>query len=66
MRAKIRLGGVVSGALAFCFCMAAGVYLLATGEKDPLPVALGLYFIGKALFVGPMLVLAALQTETRP
>jgi hypothetical protein len=51
----------VAAVLAFVFCFAGGAWFLchATGNDNVLPVGLGLYFVGKAFFVGPMLWLAA-------
>ena len=53
---------VTAAVVAFAFCLAGGLVLLAnTGFKlfdDDGPWgAIGLYFIGKAVFVGAMLVL---------
>lgn len=54
-----RLGAV----LAHLFCLAGGIALLAESgfrlDGDALGTGLGLYFIGKAFFVGPMLWIAA-------
>jgi len=64
METRIRRFGIVAGVLAFLLCLAGGLWILVnTGfdPKDPLGAGLGLYFIGKALFVGPMLIIAALQ-----
>jgi hypothetical protein len=55
--------GVISAVLAFMFCFGAGLWILtATGldhENDVLATGIGLYFIGKAFFVGPALLLMA-------
>lgn len=64
----MKLFGIISAVLAFTLCMTGGIWLLAnTGfnTSDPLGAGLGLYFIGKALFVGPMLVFAALQLDKK-
>ncbi len=49
--------------LAFVFCFGAGLWILTkTGldhGEDTLSTAIGLYFIGKAFFVGPMLLATA-------
>jgi hypothetical protein len=57
--------GIISGILAFIFCMFGGIWILVnTGfdTHDPLGAGIGLYFIGKALFVGPMLIFTSLQS----
>ena len=48
-------------ALASAFCLAGGLWILSHGgldANDPLGSGIGLYFVGKGLFVGPMLLLA--------
>ena len=59
--------GVVCGILAFVFCVGAGLWLLThvglEREKNAiLPQAIGFYFVGKGLFVGPMLILTAMRS----
>ena len=51
----------IAAIFAFLFCFATGIWLFfhATGNDNVLSVGLGLYFIGKSFFVGPMLWLAA-------
>ena len=64
MSKRIRRFGVVSGVFAFLLCLAGGVWIVVNSEfdpSDPLSMGIGLYFIGKALFVGPMLIIASLQ-----
>lgn len=56
----------VAAVVAFLFCLIGGVWiLLYTGFKSSGDSAvwtgLGLYFVGKAFFVGPMLLVAAEQ-----
>lgn len=46
------------------FCLAGGLWLLKGADfsaksSDALPIAMGLYFVGKAFFVGPMLFITA-------
>ncbi len=43
------------------FCLAAGLYLVfqSSHSSDKVSFALGLYFIGKAFFVGPLLIVTA-------
>lgn len=52
---------------AFLFCLAAGLWILHNvgiqSRSDAVWTALGLYFVGKAFFVGPMLLVAAEQLE---
>lgn len=50
-----------SALLATLLCWAGGVWLLVLGISDAeggFFIALGLYFMGKGCFVGPMLALA--------
>ena len=64
MQNKLRLFGSIAGMLSFLVCFAAGIWIVANVEfdpDDPLAMGIGLYFIGKALFVGPMLVIASAQ-----
>ena len=64
-RPVLKWFGVTSGVAAFALCLGAGLWLLTDvgfgREDDTLWTAIGLYFIGKAFFVGPLLVLAALR-----
>lgn len=66
MKALARFAAVLS----FIFCLFGGVWLLSkanfSSQGDILPMALGLYFVGKAFFVGPMLWLAADQCCKQP
>ena len=57
--------------MAFLFCLFGGLWiLLHVGFKskgdDAIWTGLGLYFVGKAFFVGPMLLVAAEQLGRRP
>ena len=58
----------VTAVLAFLFCFTGGVWFLchATGNDNVLLVGFGLYFIGKAFFVGPMLWLAVQKCCIKP
>jgi hypothetical protein len=53
----------VAAVLAFVFCFSAGLWILTKTRlahgNDALTTGIGLYFIGKAFFVGPMLLVAA-------
>jgi len=51
--------GAIMALLASTLCIVAGVFLLGNLEnpsENILATAIGLYFIGKAFFVGPMLL----------
>jgi len=49
--------GMILALLASTLCIVAGVYLIGNSEDgNILANSLGLYFIGKAFFVGPMLL----------
>ncbi|MDD5676742.1 MAG: hypothetical protein PHW60_01970 [Kiritimatiellae bacterium] len=62
MNDKMRRIGVVSAILAFVFCLGGGLWIISkTGldfGNDAVSTGIGLYFIGKAFFVGPMLLIA--------
>ncbi len=68
MSDKMRSMGVVSAFLAFIFCFGGGLWILnKTGlnfGNDAVAVGIGLYFIGKAFFVGPMLLMTALKKRS--
>ena len=53
----------IAAILAFVFCLAGGAWILthAKDKDDAVWIGLGLYFVGKAFFVGPMLLVAAEQ-----
>ena len=55
--------GLVSGVLASAFCLVGGLWILSAvdfaDDNDALAIGIGLYFMGKGFFVGPMLVLAS-------
>ncbi|HUW57100.1 MAG TPA: hypothetical protein VMZ92_10725 [Planctomycetota bacterium] len=61
---------VIMGVLASAICLLAGIWILSRtgltfsleGRDDAIVwEAMGLYFIGKACFVGPMLIVAGLK-----
>jgi len=59
--------GLVTGILASLLCLCGGIYLLLKNEDhNPIQTGLGLYFIGKAFFVGPMLILTAARPADGP
>ncbi|MHC4455801.1 MAG: hypothetical protein ACYS0I_01735 [Planctomycetota bacterium] len=57
--------GIVSAILAFFICLAGGIWILANAGfqtgSDAIWSGIGLYCIGKAFFVGPMLLITALR-----
>lgn len=60
----MKIFGFVAGVVSFLVCLTAGTWILvrtglSTDKDNVLTVAIGLYFVGKACFVGPMLVLTA-------
>ena len=61
MSKKTKCFGVISGILAFIFCFAGGVIVavaeVAGFDDSALWLGIGLYFIGQAFFVGPMLII---------
>ncbi len=56
---------IFSSIIAFVFCLAAGIWILAATGFDSSDEAvftgIGLYFIGKAFFVGPLLYITAVK-----
>ena len=62
----MRIIGIGSGLLAFTCCLAGGLWILTKVgfdyDDNALSTAIGLYFIGKAFFVGPLLILTALKS----
>ena len=66
METKIRRIGLISGILTFIICLIAGIYVLATTNgfdsgSGGVYTGIGIYFIGKAFFVGPMLLITTLH-----
>ena len=65
MNDKTRKMIVVCACLAFVFCLGGGLWILSkTGldhGNDAVSAGIGLYFIGKAFFVGPLLLMTALK-----
>ena len=53
--------------MAFFFCLVGGLWILKSAKfgegGDALAIAIGFYFVGKAFFVGPMLLVAAAQLD---
>ncbi|MHC4556667.1 MAG: hypothetical protein ACYS80_05105 [Planctomycetota bacterium] len=63
------LVGRFGAILAFVFCLGAGLWILTSvgfehDDGEAVWTGLGLYFVGKALFVGPMLMLVVEQLNT--
>lgn len=68
MEKHARKLATVSAVLAFLLCLVGGAWLFiesGLGEGDVLGLTMGLYFMGKAFFVGPMLYITALQLPGR-
>ena len=67
MNEKTRKLIVVCALLAFVFCLGGGLWILGkTGLNhgdDAVSAGIGLYFIGKAFFVGPMLIVTCLRKD---
>lgn len=66
MHKHLKLIGRIGAFCAFGFCLTAGLWILTAlglqhNDDAAVWTGLGLYFIGKAFFVGPMLLLAAEQ-----
>lgn len=58
--------GITCGVLASLICLFAGIWILyfvgfEATKDNAVSTGIGLYFIGKACFVGPMLVITALR-----
>ena len=68
MKKQIMLFGVLSGIMAFAFCLTGGIWILShvgfSRSDDAVWTGLGLYFIGKALFVGPMLIIISVRNHS--
>ena len=68
MKTKLKLIGRVGAVLAFLFCLIGGGMIVIIFAQDKgtdksymFWMGFGLYFVGKAFFVGPMLWLATEQ-----
>jgi hypothetical protein len=60
MQDAIRLFGVVAGIVAFLLCAIAGMRLNESSD-DKAWKLIGLYFIGKGVFVGASLIVMSLR-----
>ncbi len=70
MNTKLRIIGRIGSVLAFLFCLLGGGWILLNcwsgHDKDnAIYIGMGLYFVGKAFFVGPMLWLVSEQVCAR-
>lgn len=60
----MKIFAIVSAAIAFLFCLAGGLVVLQSigydlfNKENGLAAGIGLYFVGKAVFVGATIVLA--------
>ena len=67
MNSKLKILARIGAGFSFLFCLVGGVWILiTTGFKsggDAVWTGVGLYFIGKAFFVAPMLLVAAEQVR---
>ena len=68
MSKKLTFFGLAAGVITFLVCFIAGIWILQktgfdTGD-DAVSTGIGLYFIGKAFFVGPMLIITTLNKKS--
>lgn len=62
MQVTLKTFGKISAGLAFFLCLFGGlmaIYSVVAGDDDNLWIGLGVYFIGKAFFVGPSLLISS-------
>ena len=61
----LRKFGITAAVLSFIICLVAGIWILANigfqTNSDATWSGIGLYFVGKAFFVGPMLLITTLR-----
>lgn len=66
MERTLRILGITSAFLSFTLCLVAGLWILATvgfkTDDDAIWTAMAFYFIGKAFFVGPMLLIVTVKS----
>ena len=68
MERLTQLGTLWAG-LSFVLCLAGGLWILffaGFDTDDPLGTGIGLYFVGKAFFVGPMLLMVSAKRGREP
>jgi hypothetical protein len=67
MEDRTRFFGISSALVSFAFCLGGGVWILSSVGLDSgdqaLMTGIGLYFVGKAFFVGPLLFLKAIENK---
>ncbi len=60
----------IAAGLSSGFCLLGGLWILTKAgfksDGDALSIAIGFYFVGKAFFVGPMLLMAAEKFCAKP
>ena len=69
----MKIFSIISAIIAFIFCVLGGIVILSSigfdlfgNAENALYAGLGLYFIGKAVFVGVMILLTALGLKSEP
>ncbi len=66
---RLKTMAQLAAAAAFLLCASGGAWILlhvGDGDDRTLWTGIGLYFLGKAFFVGPMLLVAAEQLDKSP
>lgn len=65
MTSRLKTLARLAAVLSSLFCLVGGVWILVhcKGHDDDVWIGIGLYFVGKAFFVGPMLLVAAEQLD---
>lgn len=66
MDKRLKTFGIVTGILASALCLLAGIWVLSivgfeTSKDNAISTGIGIYFIGKAFFVGPLLIITSLK-----
>ena len=59
----------LAAVVSFILCLIAGLWILVFvgfDTEDPVVTGIGLYFVGKAFFVGPMLLLVSAKKSAAP
>ncbi len=69
MSSIIQKIGLIAAVVSFVLCFTAGLWILTkTGldrGNDVVSAGIGLYFLGKAFFVGPMLLLVSARQSAK-
>ena len=63
MGQRLRKLGIISAVLSFCICLLGGIWCLLDLDFES---GVGIYFVGKAFFVGPLLVITTFQLRELP